>query len=34
MDFVFVLGVALLWSAAALMVIGFERLNSPTKGQS
>lgn len=34
MDIVFVLGVALLWCATALMVIGFERLDQPSKGQS
>ncbi len=34
MDFVFLLGVALLWAATVLMVKGFERLNQPLKGQS
>lgn len=34
MDFVYLLGIALLWSVTALMVIGFERLTQPTKGQS
>jgi len=34
MDIVFVLGVALLWSAIALMVSGLEWLNQATKEQS
>ena len=34
MDVVFVLGAALLWGATALLVMGFERLDQPTKGQS
>lgn len=34
MDFVFLLGAALLWGVNALMVVGFERLAKPTGGQS
>ena len=34
MDVVFVLGVALLWGASALLVKGFERLDQPTKGRA
>jgi len=33
MDVVFLLGVALLWGVAALLVMGFERLDQPTRGQ-
>lgn len=35
MDFVFLLGGALLWGITALLVMGFERLDRPAvKGQS
>jgi hypothetical protein len=34
MDIVFVLGVILLWGVTALMVMGFERLSQPAKGQA
>jgi hypothetical protein len=33
MDMAFVLGAALLWGVTALLVIGFERLDQPSKGQ-
>jgi hypothetical protein len=33
MDIVFVGGIALLWGTTALLVMGFERLDQPTKGQ-
>jgi hypothetical protein len=34
MDIVFVLGAALLWGVTALMVMGFEQLDHPAKGQT
>lgn len=34
MDIVFVLGVALLWGVTALLVLGFEQLDQPGKGQT
>lgn len=34
MDFVFLSGATLLWGITALLVMGFERLEKPTKGQS
>jgi hypothetical protein len=34
MDIVFMVGIALLWGTTALLVLGFERLASRTKGQS
>lgn len=34
MDIVFVAGVALLWGATALLVLGFERLEPTSKGQA
>lgn len=34
MDIVFVAGMALLWGTTALLVLGFERLEPTTKGQS
>ena len=33
MDVVFLLGVALLWGVAVLLVMGFERLDQPKRGQ-
>ena len=34
MDFVFLLGTTLLWGITALLVMGFERLDTPARGQS
>jgi hypothetical protein len=34
MDIVFLLGAAVLWGVTALMVMGFERLSQPAKGQA
>ena len=34
MDFVVLLGAALLWGATVLLVTGFTRLDQPAKGQS
>jgi hypothetical protein len=33
MDIVFMVGLALLWGVTALLVMGFELLDQPTKGQ-
>ncbi len=34
MDIVFLAGVATMWALTVLMVMGFERLDQPNKGQS
>ncbi len=34
MDFVFLLGASMLWGITALLVMGFERLDRPARGQS
>ncbi|OIQ77323.1 hypothetical protein GALL_409840 [mine drainage metagenome] len=34
MDFVFLLGVIILWAVTALLVVGFGRLDQPEKVQS
>jgi len=34
MDIVFVLGSVLLWGITVVLVMGFKRLEDPTRGQS